>query len=108
MTTAARWILVVVGFTGALLSSFRFFEIVRILRENQLTDGTDVGLRDHYLQVGSFYSRGFTTGFFLCFSLMLVAIAVGTWWDDRLKLRRQEAAAGSAALAQAPPPAIEG
>ena len=87
MNATIRLVLVVVGTAGVLLSAFGLVGIFQTIRTNGLTHGEEVGLREHYLQVGAFYSRGFTTGFFLCFSLMLVAIAIGTWYDERRKAR---------------------
>jgi len=88
VSRSSRLAFIVVGLAGALISGISFLNIIEVIRTNGLTDGEPVGLREHYLQVGSFYSSGFTTGFFLCFSLMLVAIAVGTWYDERRKLRK--------------------
>ncbi len=87
MNSTVRWVLVVAGIAGVVFSRFGFFDMIEVIRTNALTDGQPVGLRDHYLQVGRFYTRGFTTGFFFCFSLMLVAIAVGTLYDERRKAR---------------------
>jgi hypothetical protein len=39
--------------------------------------------RDHALAVGRAFGDGFATGFFFCFFLMLAAIAIGTWFDQR-------------------------
>lgn len=93
MTPTIRWILIVAGIAGILFSSTGFFDFVHVIRSNAVTNGEPVGLREHYLQLGAFYSRGFTTGFFFCFSMMLVAVAVGTFYDER-KRARLAAAAG--------------
>jgi len=99
--------MILAGIAGAGLSAVNFLESIGLIQSNALTDGDPVGLRDHYLQIGRFYSRGFTTGFFFCFSLMLVAIAVGTWYDERRKLRR--ASAGKRpGFAEARPPVAAG
>lgn len=103
MTRPARLGFIFAGLAGAILSALNFLDLVHVIRTNGLTDGEPVGLRDHYLQVGLFYSRGFTTGFFFCFSLMLVAIAVGTWYDEKRKQRRLRAEARPV-LAEAHPP----
>jgi hypothetical protein len=100
-----RWLCIVIGATGVALSALNFSGMVETIRSNGLTSGEPVGLREHYLQVGAFYSRGFTTGFFFCFSLMLVAVAVGTWYDERRKARR---AVASAVLAAPPAPSAQG
>lgn len=89
MNSTVRWVLVVAGAAGVVFSLFGFIDMIEVFRTNAVTDGQPVGLRDHYLQLGRFYTRGFTTGFFFCFSLMLVAIAVGTLYDERRRTRRR-------------------
>lgn len=114
MSTLVRWVLIVTGLAGMLINTVNLFGVFEVIRENRVTngDGEPVGLREHYLQVGNFYSRGFTTGFFLCFSLMLVAIAVGTWFDERRKAKATSGAVGKpvggAASPGAPSPITEG
>lgn len=92
MNSTVRWVLVVAGAAGVLFSLVGFVDIIEVFQTNGVTDGEPVGLREHYLQLGRFYARGFTTGFFLCFSLMLVAVSVGTWYDERRKARRERMA----------------
>ena len=89
MNSTVRWVLLVAGAAGILFGLFGVFDIVETIRTNGVTHGEPVGLREHYLQIGWFYTRGFTTGFFLCFSLMLVAIAIGTYYDERRKSRKE-------------------
>ena len=89
MNSTVRWVLLVMGAAGVVFGLFGVFDIVETIRTNGVTDGEPVGLREHYLQIGWFYTRGFTTGFFLCFSLMLVAIAIGTYYDERRKARAE-------------------
>jgi hypothetical protein len=105
VTRSSRLALIFVGLAGGVLSSINFLDIVHLIRTNALTDGEPVGLRDHYLQIGRFYSRGFTTGFFFCFSLMLVAIAIGTWYDERRRQRRMEKDTRTL-LSEARPPVV--
>jgi len=49
---------------------------------------------EYYIQIGAHYARGFTTGFFLCYFLMLFAVIAGSWVDEILKRRRSERAPG--------------
>ncbi len=44
--------------------------------------------RAQYVALGQAFTRGFVAGFFLCFFLMLVAVAAGTWFDLRRQQRR--------------------
>jgi len=44
--------------------------------------------REHYLEVGRYYSQGFFVGFFLCFFLSLIAIAVAHWVEQRRRVGR--------------------
>jgi hypothetical protein len=45
---------------------------------NELPWYPDLTVREYYNAAGSFYSQGFTVGFFLCFFLILVAVTVAT------------------------------
>ena len=107
MIRSNRLAMILAGTAGACLSAFNFLDCVGLIRTNALTDGEPVGLQDHYLQIGRFFSRGFTTGFFFCFSLMLVAIAVGTWYDERRKQRRRTIGP-TPSLSEARRPAVGG
>ncbi len=46
--------------------------------------------RELYLAAGRGYGKGFVVGFFLAFSLVLLAIAVSSWWENRRARRRRE------------------
>jgi len=80
---------------GAVYTLATLVSFLRSVRDNAI-DGSPALLRipEYYLQVGAYYSRGFTTGFFLCYSLMLFAVIVGSWVDQILKARRAATDAG--------------
>ncbi len=78
-------LLAVPGTIGCVLALAGFF---REIIGNRVPWRPLLSPREHYLAVGSAFSRGFVTGFFLCFFLMLVAVAVGTWCDQRRAARR--------------------
>ncbi len=78
-------LLLAVAGTGACLIALGAF--FREFVENRIPWRPLLSAREHYLAVGSAFSRGFTTGFFLCFFLMLTAILVGTWFERRRPAR---------------------
>ena len=45
---------------------------------------------EYYRQIGAYYARGFTTGFFASYFLMLCAIVIGSWVDEMRTARRRE------------------
>jgi len=76
MNRRDRWILILVGVpgvAGCVLAVVRFFR--RVLT-NGLPFHPKLSAREHYQAVGDAYSSGFLAGFFLCFFLVLVILAV--------------------------------
>lgn len=51
---------------------------------------------EYYIQIGAYYARGFTTGFFVCYFLMLFAMIVGSWVDEKRRARKNARAASPA------------
>jgi len=89
MTTSHKFVLLLAS-VGAIFCSVLMLRFMRTIIDNQLPwEGTTQFTREHYLAVGRSYSQGFTVGFFLCFSLILIAFIVGTWYERRRELRRQ-------------------
>ena len=97
----------VLSFAGLAVSTAALLRFVRSVALNALDGSPRLAHNpEYYLQVGAYYSRGFTTGFFACYFLMMIAILVGSWVDESRKARRArqavvspEAAAPRAALA---------
>jgi len=59
--------------------------------DNQLPWHARQTAREHYLAVGSAYTDGFATGFFLCFFLMVLAAAIVAWLEQRRNAPREPA-----------------
>lgn len=55
---------------------------------NRLLWDTAVSRRAQYNALGQAFSRGFVSGFFLCFFLMMIAVSVGTWYEQRRAQRK--------------------
>lgn len=85
---------------GAGYCTYLLVGFVQIIRHNRLPWDGYALTREHYLAVGEAYSRGFAVGFFLCFCLTVVALIVGTWYEESVKSRR----AGAGAPAAPPTP----
>lgn len=43
--------------------------------------------RELYLAAGQGYAKGFTVGFFLAFFLIVLSLAVASWWEQRRRRR---------------------
>lgn len=87
LSSRQRWGLIVLSLAGVGVSSAGIVAFVLNIVQNNLPWDTQSTIRDHYLAVGDSFSQGFLTGFFLCFFLSLVAVAVGSW-ADQLRRRR--------------------
>jgi glycerol uptake facilitator-like aquaporin len=59
----------------------------RIVR-NEMSVSPGGSAREYYLGIGDAYSGGFVTGFFLSFFLMVLAVAIGTFFEQH-RARRQ-------------------
>ena len=95
MTTSSKVCLALAA-AGAAFCSVKLIGFIRTIQQNRLEwEGTAQFTREHYIAVGRAYNQGFVVGFFLCFSLVLIAIIVGTWYekarDERRRLRAEPA-----------------
>jgi hypothetical protein len=83
-----------VSLAGLLVAGSAFYRFVRSVAGNAV-DGSAALTHnpEYYIRIGVYYSRGFTTGFFLCYFLMLFAIIAGSWVDQVRRTRREARAA---------------
>jgi hypothetical protein len=83
MTERQRLFSIVVGVVGAAVSSLALLGFLLKIRRNGLELPDFPTSQAVYATVGEAYSGGFIAGFSLCFFLTLLAVAVGTWLENR-------------------------
>ncbi len=83
MTSRQRRLSILIGIVGAIGSFLALAGFLLKIRSNglELPDGPPA--QAFYQSVGTAYSGGFAAGFSLCFFLTLLAVAVGTWLENR-------------------------
>ena len=94
-----------ISLTGLGFSVAAFVRFVRSVAGNAVEGSPALThYPEYYRRLGDYYGRGFTTGFFACYFLMLFAIIVGSW-VDRIRRARRAATQRPAAPALAAVPA---
>jgi len=94
---------IAVSLAGLAIGAAAFLRFVASVAHNSLAGGPMLArIPEYYRQVGAYYARGFVTGFFVCYFLMLLAMIVGSWVDEARKSGRVRRAA-EPAPAPAPP-----
>lgn len=83
MSGRHRWTALAIGIPGVLVCFAALVLFVGRVLNNDLATFAKIPSRDYYLAIGDAYSGGFVTGFFLCFSLVLVAVAAGRWMESK-------------------------
>ncbi len=82
MPRRQRWTLVFLACVGTAACVAGIAAFVLGIVQNSLPWHPN-SIREHYLAVGDSYSQGFLAGFFLCFFLSLMAVAIGSWVEQR-------------------------
>lgn len=95
MSSRQRLVSILVGLAGAVGSVIALVAFLLKILRNGLEVPIVPTTQAFYQSVGQAYSGGFVAGFSLCFFLMLLAVATGTWFDAR----RASAEARAQALA---------
>jgi len=76
---------------GLAIGAAALLRFVSSVAHNTLAGGPMLNrVPEYYRQVGAYYARGFVTGFFVCYFLMLLAMIVGAWVDEGRQARRAE------------------
>lgn len=87
-----RWIAILLAVAGLGICVAALVGFLVTMIHNNLPWEPDQSVREHYLAVGRSYSQGFTVGFFLSFSLSVLAISVAALVDHRRKAPRARTA----------------
>jgi len=94
---------IAVSLAGLAIGAAAFLRFVASVAHNSLAGGPMLThIPEYYRQVGAYYGRGFVTGFFVCYFLMLLAMIVGAWVDEARRTRRARSGADSAPAPVAP------
>ena len=83
MTSRQRLLSILIGVVGAIGSFVALVGFLLKIRRNGLELPDAPTTQAYYQSVGTAYSGGFVAGFSLCFFLTLLAVAVGTWFENR-------------------------
>jgi hypothetical protein len=83
MTSRQRFVSILIGLVGVAVSSLALAGFLLKIRRNGLEIPEGSTAQAIYQSVGTAYSGGFVAGFSLCFFLTLLAVAVGTWFENR-------------------------
>ena len=83
MNRRQSWIALLLAVPGVLVCLLALAGFVRAIFTNRLRFHAQMSASEHYLAVGRGYGEGFVVGFFLCFSLVLVALGVGAMLERR-------------------------
>ncbi len=83
MTSRQRFLSILIGVVGVIGSSLALVGFLLKVRRNGLELPAAATTQAFYQSVGTAYSGGFVAGFSLCFFLTLLAVAVGTWFENR-------------------------
>jgi hypothetical protein len=85
MTSRQRLLSILIGLAGAVGSCVSLMAFLLKIRRNGLEIPDAPTTQAFYRSVGNAYNGGFVAGFALSFSLALLAVAVGTWFETRRK-----------------------
>jgi hypothetical protein len=104
-----RLTVLALSLAGLTVAAAAFLRFVKSVAANAVEGGPAlIRYPEYYRQIGAYYARGFTTGFFVCYFLMLFAMIVGSWVDEKRRARRDARAAEPAVRETATPPALAG
>ena len=104
-----RLTVLALSLAGLAVAATAFLRFVHSVAANAVDGGPALTrYAEYYVQIGAYYARGFTTGFFACYFLMLFAMIVGSWVDEKRRARGAARAAEPAIPAAAPGPVLAG
>jgi hypothetical protein len=83
MTSRQRLLSILIGVVGAIGSFLALLGFLLKIRRNGLELPDAPTTQAYYQSVGTAYTGGFVAGFSLCFFLTLLAVAIGTWFENR-------------------------
>jgi hypothetical protein len=100
---------VAISMIGLVVATTSLGRFLRAVAANALPGGPALTrYPEYYRQVGAHYARGFTTGFFVCYFLMLLAMIVGSWVDEMRRARAASPATPPVRSEATRPPALAG
>jgi len=85
---STRWIAIMLAVAGTGVCITALVSFVVTIVQNDLPWSPGQSIREHYIAIGESYSQGFTVGFFLCFSLTVLAVSAAALIERRRRVLR--------------------